>query len=369
LVRPDRARSRPRHRRTPAEVALRFRHQAGRRPGLARLLADQDDGAYVAPRRLTLGSFLLEHWLPAIESTVRPTTFDGYRRHVDLYLVPRLGAVQLQQLSGDQLSRFYRDLMKEGGTGGGELSPSTVRRVHNTAHGALRDAVRWGHLRVNPATAAVKPRQPTVGSRDIATWTAGELRSFLTHTSDDRLYALWRLAATTGMRRGEVLGLRWLDVDVAARRLAVRQTATAISSRIVFGEPKTMRGKRNVALDADTVVALESWKRLQEREQTAWGDTWTPTGLVFSREDGTLIHPDLISKWFVRHVRESGVRPIRLHDLRHTHASLALQAGVSAKVVSERLGHATVAFTLDVYSHVIPGLQEDAADRIAALVK
>jgi len=337
--------------------------------GLARLLADQDDGAYVAPRRLTLGSFLLEHWLPAIESTVRPTTFDGYRRHVDLYLVPRLGAVQLQQLSGDQLSRFYRDLMKEGGTGGGELSPSTVRRVHNTAHGALRDAVRWGHLRANPATAAVKPRQPTVGSRDIATWTAGELRSFLTHTSDDRLYALWRLAATTGMRRGEVLGLRWLDVDVAARRLAVRQTATAISSRIVFGEPKTMRGKRNVALDADTVVALESWKRLQEREQTAWGDTWTPTGLVFSREDGTLIHPDLISKWFVRHVRESGVRPIRLHDLRHTHASLALQAGVSAKVVSERLGHATVAFTLDVYSHVIPGLQEDAADRIAALVK
>lgn len=334
--------------------------------GLARMLADRDDGSYIAPRKLTLSVYLKENWLPAIESTVRPTTFNGYRSHVEIYLVPRLGAVQ--NLTPDQLSRFYRDLLASGGKGGGSLSPNTVRRVHATVHRALRDATRWGHLQRNPASAAVKPMQPTIGSRDIATWTAEEVQTFLQHVADDRLFALWRLAVTTGMRRGELLGLRWSDVDLEARRLAVRQTLSCIGAQVMFGEPKTKRGKRSIALDVDTVAALASWRDRQEVEREAWGEAWTRTGLVFSREDGSLINPDLLTAWFARHVDRAQLRPIRLHDLRHTHASLALQAGISAKVVSDRLGHATVAFTLDVYSHVIPGLQEDAADRIAALM-
>ena len=276
--------------------------------------------------------------------------------------------MRLQNLTPDQLSRFYRELQLSGGTGGGSLSPNTVRRVHATLHRALRDATRWGHLQRNPASVAVKPMQPTIGSRDIATWTAEEVQSFLEHVADDRLFALWRLAVTTGMRRGELLGLRWSDVDLDARRLAVRQTLICIGAQVLFGEPKTKRGKRSIALDVDTVAALAIWRDRQEQEREGWGEAWTRTGLVFSREDGSLIHPDLLTGWFARHVDRAKLRPIRLHDLRHTHASLALQAGISAKVVSDRLGHATVAFTLDVYSHVIPGLQEEAADRIAALM-
>ena len=141
-----------------------------------------------------------------------------------------------------------------------------------------------------------------------------------------------------------------------------------MGNKVAFGEPKTARGKRNIALDRVTIGALRTWRAAQAQERLAFGPAWQDTGLVFSREDGSLIHPDTFSFWFDRHVRAADVPRIRFHDLRHTHATLALQAGVPAKVVSERLGHATVSFTLDVYSHVVPALQEDAADRIAALV-
>jgi integrase len=171
------------------------------------------------------------------------------------------------------------------------------------------------------------------------------------------------------MRRCEVVGLRWDDVDLHAHRLAVRQTVTGIGAKVRFGEPKTRRGNGNIALDKETVLALSAWKRRQDLDQTEWGDAWENTGLVFTRTNGALIHPDFVTVKFRAHVEQAGVRTIRLHDLRHTHATLALQAGIPAKVVSERLGHATVSFTLDVYSHVVPGLQEEAAERIAALME
>jgi integrase len=335
--------------------------------GLTRILTSLDQGSYLSPTRVTVASYLTQTWLPAIEPTVRPTTFNGYRAHINLYVVPQLGAEQLQRLTPDQLSHFYRDLHKQGGRDGGPLSANTVRRVHATLHRALRDGVRWGYLQRNPAQMAVKPRQPNVGTSGATTWTAAEVKTFLRAVNGKRLQALWRVAVTTGLRRGELLGLRWVDVDLMGRRLAVRQTLTSVGSQVIFGEPKTKRGKRSVALDGQTVDEIAAWRQLQQAERASWGKAWQSSGLVFTREDGSLIHPDLLSKWFVRYSRGSGLTPIRFHDLRHTHASLALQAGVPAKIVSERLGHATVAFTLDVYSHVIPGLQEEAAERIAAL--
>jgi len=335
--------------------------------GLTKILGSLDQGSYLSPSRVRVAEYLTQTWLPAIESTVRPTTFNGYRAHINLYVIPRLGAEQLQRLTPDQLSHFYRELQKEGGRDGGPLSANTVRRVHATMHRALRDGVRWGYLQRNPAQVAVKPRQPNVGTSGATTWTAAEVKGFLAAVNGGRLQALWRVAATTGLRRRELLGLRWADVDLTTRRIAVRQTLTSVGSQIIIGEPKTKRGKRSVALDGQTVTELSAWRQMQHAERMSWGSAWTNSGLVFTRENGTFIHPDLLSKWFVRYSREAGLTPIRFHDLRHTHASLALQAGVPAKVASERLGHATVAFTLDVYSHVIPGLQEEAAERIAAL--
>jgi len=337
--------------------------------GLTALLSAQDSGTYTVPQRLTVGRYLAEHWLPAIEGSVRPSTYRSYRLHVTSYLVPGVGAARLQQLMPDQISAFYRRLQESGAASGRGLSPTTVRRVHATLHRALTDAVSWGYLPRNPAAVAVKPKQRAIGSYDFTVWTADELSHFLARERADRLYPLWRLAATTGMRRGELLGLRWSDVDLDAARLSVRQTLTAIGHRLAYGEPKTARGRRNVALDPETVAELRTWRERQYGERTAWGPAWQDSGLVFTREDGSPVHPDTVSYWFDKHLRQAGLPRIRLHDLRHSFASLALQAGVPAKVVSERLGHATVAFTLDVYSHVIPGLHEDAATRVAALLR
>ncbi|HMT61270.1 MAG TPA: site-specific integrase, partial [Microthrixaceae bacterium] len=186
--------------------------------------------------------------------------------------------------------------------------------------------------------------------------------------SDHRLLASFVVFATTGMRRGEVLGLRWSDVDLANGRLSVVNTITTVNGRPVETSTKTKKSRRRVSLDAATLGALRAHQERQDIERASAGSAWSDTGLVFTREDGSAIHPDRFSHWFADLVEKAGVPPIRLHDLRHTHATLALEAGVHPKVVSERLGHATVGITLDLYSHVTPSLDELAAETIAALV-
>jgi integrase len=200
------------------------------------------------------------------------------------------------------------------------------------------------------------------------TWSARQLDEFLTHVATDRLSAAWRVAAMTGIRRGELLGLAWQAVDLETGRLAITRTLIEGKGAPRFSEPKTKRGRRSVALDAETIDALREHREHQLDERLAWGPAYQVHELVFCREDGTAIWPRTFSRSFDHHVRDAGLPKIRLHDLRHTHATLALEAGVHPKVVQERLGHATIAITLDTYSHAIPALQEDAAAKIAALL-
>jgi integrase len=202
----------------------------------------------------------------------------------------------------------------------------------------------------------------------MRTWTAEQVRAFLDGLRGHRLVAAYTLAATTGMRRGEVLGLRWRDVDFEARRLAIRQTIISVNYKVTFGTPKTARGRRLIAVDAGTVAALQAHRRRQDEERAALGKAYEELDLVFPKVDGTPTNPDFFSQCFDRTVARLKLPRIRLHDLRHTHATLALSAGVPPKVISDRLGHATVAFTLDVYTHAIPQMQEDAADQIAELI-
>lgn len=201
----------------------------------------------------------------------------------------------------------------------------------------------------------------------MRTWSAEELRVFLAATHDDRLHGLWHLLALTGMRRGEALGLRWDDVDLENGRIAVRRALIPNGKEVVVSEPKTARGKRSIALDPETVEVLkgQAAKQLEEQQRSK---SWTDTSLVFTREDGQALHPEVASRFFRQAVKRAMLPQIRLHDLRHTHATLALRAGIHPKVVSERLGHATVAITLDTYSHAVPAMQEEAAVRIAELV-
>lgn len=332
------------------------------------LLHSTISGSYVEPSKDTVARFLKKEWLPAAASTIRPATLQSYESIVDRHLVPQIGAFELQSLMPAHLNRMYGNLVATETDGGAGLSVKTVRNVHAVIRKALADALRWGRVNRNVADLADPPRSRQAGRPEMRSWSAGQLAAFLRAIERDRLHAAWLLAATTGMRRGEVLGLRWQDVDLEARRLAIRQTLVSVAYKLRFSTPKTARGRRSIALDRTTVTVLREHRQRQLEERMLAGPVWQELDLVFCREDGRPVHPDGFSKTFGRLARDADLPRIRLHDLRHTHATLALQAGLHPKVVSERLGHATVSFTLDVYSHTIPAMQEELADRVAALV-
>lgn len=194
------------------------------------------------------------------------------------------------------------------------------------------------------------------------------MRTFLKGTSDDRLSGLWVLMAGTGLRRGEAIGLRWDAVDLDKNQLHVSRTLITVGSEIVWSTPKTSRGRRSVALDSSTVSALRRHRARQAQERLSFGSNYNESSLVFAREDGSPLHPKSVSDEFQRRAKQVGVPVIRLHDLRHSYASLALQAGVQTKIVSERLGHVSTSITSDIYQHVTPGMQADAAEAIGRLL-
>jgi integrase/predicted RNA-binding Zn-ribbon protein involved in translation (DUF1610 family) len=323
---------------------------------------------YVLPSRLSLREFLCKVWLPAIESGVRETTLCGYRMLVEQHLVPQLGAVQLQSLNAAQINAHYAKLLASGRVhGSGGLSPNTVHHVHAVLHRALRDAVKWSYLQTNVAACADPPRA-SAQHRELAFWSEEQLHAFLDSVAEQRLYPLWRFLAMTGCRRGEALGLIWPDLDIENGRVAIRRALVPINGKLRETEPKTKRGRRLIALDAETVAVLRQQAASQLAEQQALGDGWLDSGRVFTAENGAQLHPERISALFRRLVAAAALPPIPLHGLRHTYASLALAKGVNAAIVSRRLGHATVAFTLDIYSHVLPQVDAEAAEFIATFV-
>lgn len=321
-------------------------------------------GAYVEPNKLLLGQFLTEQWLPSIRSTTRPSTFASYQMHVRRHLVPALGHVPLHRLTAPAINAFYGELRLPADDRR-PLSPASVRRIHATLHRALRDAVRWQLAPQNVAATADPPRAPRP---QTSVWTAQQLRVFLEAVKDDALYSLWLFYAMTGARRGEALALRWADLDLDSGRAIIRRTLVPVEHQLTFAEPKTDKGRRSISLDPATVTVLRSHRQRQTNERLLMGTAYDDGDLVFTRPDGCPIHPEYVSRRFSRLVADSDLPPIRLHDLRHTHATMALVAGVATLVVSERLGHSAISVTSDIYQQVLPSLAEEAAVKVAALV-
>ena len=248
------------------------------------------------------------------------------------------------------------------------LDRRTVNYVHTILHRAFKDAVRWGRLARNPADSADPPKAGTKAD-DMTTWEAATLRSFVEQSkaAGDRLHALWVLCATTGMRRGEVLGLRWRDVDLDKGKVRVLQTVIQIRGYVTLGEPKTAMGRRGVSIDKATVAVLREHRKRMLEERLLVGPDFTDRGFVFHQPDGGWLHPDAISDQFLRRSAAYGLPRLTLHGLRHTWATLALEQGIHPKVVQERLGHSTIAITLGLYSHVSPTLHDEAAEMVSGL--
>ena len=339
---------------------------------LADIINPLERGTHVEPTKQTVREYLLDTWLPAAEIRLRPSTRLGYRIVIEKQRVPKIGGIRLQSLMPGRLNVMYSDLLANGRQDGrGGLSNRSVRICHTVLRKALADAKRWGILTRNVADSAAPPR-PGLAKNDAArkqkTWTAEQLKQFLTHVRAERIYPAFLLAATTGMRRGEVLGLRWCDLDLDAGRVSITQTLIAPGYKLQFSAPKTESGHRAVTLDTATVRALREHRGAVEEERRALGLAWDEAWLVFPNADSSPIIPHLFTLAFQTLARKAGLPVIRFHDLRHTHATLALQAGVHPKIVSERLGHSSIAITLDTYSHVIPTLQETAAELVALMV-
>jgi integrase len=346
-----------------------FRTQKECQAAMNKVMTAVEEQTFVAPTRITVREYLLKEWLPAIKGTVRATTYASYEMHCACHLVPTLGSVKLNRLTGSAINALYGRLLQDGRVHGqGGLSPATVRRVHATLHRSLRDAVRWGRLAVNPADAADPPRG-RAEPRDLPAWSKEQLAAFLEHVADDRLFALWRLMAMTGCRRGEALGLRWEDVDMEAATITISRSLVPLGAQVHLSEPKTQRGRRTIALDPVTLTALKAHAARQAQEQAEWDAAWTASGYVFTREDGQPLDPHRVSREFEQQLHRAALPRIPLHGLRHTYASLALSSNVNPRIVSGRLGHSTVALTLDIYSHVLPQQDQDAADKIAALIE
>lgn len=345
-----------------------FRTKADANKWLTTSLAAAQTGDLVAPSRLLFGDYLTQQWLPTAERLLRPSTLDSYQRLTTRHVIPALGHLPLQELRPQHLDVLYSTLLRTGHVSGqGGLAPKTVHYIHTIIHKALKDAERKGLVLRNVADAADSPRLNRSGNQTLRTWTAPQLRGFLEAVSDHPLYAAFLLGATTGMRRGELLGLRWSDIEWQPQRLSVRQTLLSVNYKLSFGTPKTQRGRRSIALDDRTVAALRDHRR-EQRRQLEVTETANHTDLVFLGFRGGPVHPDYFSQLFKRQIAKLDLPEIRLHDLRHTHATLGLGASVPAKVISDRLGHATVAFTQDIYMHSIPQLDSDSAAKIADLI-
>jgi Site-specific recombinase XerD len=334
---------------------------------LVQLLHERDSGLERPTGRQTVMQYL-ERWLDDyVAVSVAPSTASHYRDIVRRRIIPALGSVELTALRPQQIQAFYSRLLREGradGTGG--LSPKSVLRFHQVLHAALHHAVRWQLVARNPADAVEPPR---AARRELSMISAADVSRLLAAADETPIGTLARLAVMTGMRRGELLGLRWRDVDLDAGEAHVQQTAQRIDGQgWVFRQPKTRLSRRSIALSPATVQLLRRHRRRQAAERLLAGSAYQDRDLVFASAIGTPLEPGTIRRTWLRALGVAGVGHVRWHDLRHAHATLMLSAGVHPKVVSERLGHASIAITLDTYSHVLPGLQAAAAAQLDTML-
>jgi integrase len=334
---------------------------------LRELLHSLEAGSYIKPSRITLGQWL-EQWCQsyvAIHCSAR--TVESYQSEVRRHLTPILGRILLPQLQPQHLENYYSQALIKGRVDGkGGLSARTVQYHHRILSEALSHAVKMGLVARNVAEAVDPPRAER---KNLANLAPENVPNFLEAARETPYYALFYTALWTGMRLGELLGLRWCDVDLDMASISVVQALFKRCGVCKMIEPKSSKSRRRISLSPSLALLLRQYKTEQEGQRNLLGEPLVDTSLVFSHSDGKPLDPGVVSHTFAKVLKKARLPHIRFHDLRHSHATLLLKAGIHPKIVSERLGHANIGITLDTYSHVLPGLQERAAQRFDEMLE
>lgn len=328
----------------------------------AQAIADHTRGGLAAPNRVTLGKWL-DRWLASRESEVKAKTHASYARSVRLYLKPHLGSKRLQEVRPADV-RYLQDKIRGAG-----LGTDTQRLALGALSMALKEAVRLELITRNPAEAVKVISDRQKEGRTAQAWTAEEVAQFIEVARQDRQGMVLVFMVSLGLRRGEACGLRWANVDLERGACRIVENLVTLEGKPHISTPKSANGRRTVPLSQEAAALLRAWQAAQAEERAAMGEDWQDSGYVFTTYKGTPLHPDNLNRALNRLCERAGVRRIRVHDLRHTYASLMLSRQVPLEVVSKQLGHSTPAFTLGTYRHVSQEEQAQYAVNLSDLLK
>jgi integrase len=340
-------------------ISKYFKSQGEARNWLHETIKQIGDGMSLLAAQTTLEEFL-HQWLISYQNSIRPNTFNQYAGLIHNRIIPALGKIKLKDLSTTQVQVFINSEVKRG------ASPPMIRYIHGVLRRALNFALKWNLIVRNPALGVSRPR---IIRNEMKTLSDDQVRSFLSSVRGNRYEALYWLALSTGLRQGELLGLKWSDLEWSTKHLHIRRQVQRQKGKgLVLTEPKSAAGKRLVVLSSHTIGALQTHFNLQIDEKIAAGKRWQENDLIFPSTFGTPLDHSNLSKDFKESLKRAGLPEIRFHDLRHTSASLMLMQGVNPKIVQERLGHSDISLTLNTYSHVMPSMQESAAEKLDELL-
>jgi integrase len=326
-----------------------------------------NNGTFVLPSKMTVGGYLNKWLEDYATNSVGPKTFERYAQFIHQHIIPALGDKYLDKLRPIDIQEYYSEALKTGRLDGkGGLSALTVLHIHRLLHKALVQAVKWQMLVRNPVDAAEPPR---IERKEMKVISGDQITQLIATTEGTMFFIPVLLAVTTGMRRGEIMGLKWDDIDLNTGCLTLRRAVIQIGEKLMFKAPKTQGSRRTIVLPKAAIAGLKAHKEQQDAEKRLFGEGYQKNDLVCAMPDGQPIPPDDISNKFRWIVKRAGLPYMRFHDLRHTSATILIASGVPVKVVSERLGHCNTSITQDIYTHVLPNMQQQAADVMDALLE
>lgn len=325
--------------------------------------AQEEDkkGTLAKSTQQKLGEYL-NQWLEMVhKQKIRISTYRQYRFVLDKHILPSLGNTQLQKLTPQDIQNLYARKQKEG------LGPATILNMHTVLRGSLANALKWNLVSRNVAALVTAPRSKSSVAHGLS---VEEVQKLVSTTRGHRFEAIFTVALTTGMRRGELFGLRWSDINIERGILYVRRTTNRYKGvGVVENDPKTKTSLRQIMLSEPALEALKKHKERQEQEKQMLGDKWQDRNLVFCGRYGGFLIPDTLRKNLNKVLQDAGLPHIRFHDLRHSAATIMLTMGVHPKIVQEMLGHSTITITMDTYSHLVPSMQKEAINKINAVFR